>query len=133
MAQTIRFIGEAPDRLNINDLSVAVEAVAPGVELTFIEGVSWAKWPYIDGLEAPDYLEEPEDIEAPYESPDVLTFHNVPDGITKAQVRTFILAHLPDNTTEEEADLNNGNSLVARLLKASDAKLLQLKTKLLSL
>lgn len=121
MTQTFIFQGEKPARLNIQELIQAVQAVQPGVKVTFYEQINHGRWPYTEETK-PEYLETPDNIDLPYTQPDVLIFENVPDQYTRAQVRNFILNHAPAKTTEEERSERLGDRAVDILMNASDAK-----------
>lgn len=134
MVQTFVFNGDAPERLNVQELEAEMQGIEPAVYLEFYESINWPEYPYRPPLDPPDFLPpvDPEDWEDPYIQPDTLIVYNVPDGITRQQVRQFILDHLPEETTEEQRRRETGDKAVNILLNASDAKLLELKNKLLS-
>ena len=99
MAQEFIFTGETPARFNFRVLQEAVHAVEPDVVLEFTEQINWNEFPY--GDDHPDY---PADPDQPWVEESTLTFRNVPDQYTRAQVRNFILNHIPTETTQEERD-----------------------------
>jgi hypothetical protein len=105
MAKEIVFSTELPDKLNLSELNQAVKAVRPEVEVFYDIGRQKT-------------IRDENGNETVESIPPKLVFKNVPENITRRQIKSFIENHLPEKTEEEareEEDKQRVNSRVKEL------------------